>query len=615
MESGEEAKLKALRECLQGEQFRELTDKGQTGVLLIFTEHRDTLDYLRQNLRAWGYSTCEIHGGMNAVQRREAAQRFFDTDQICLATEAAGEGINLQFCHLMINYDIPWNPNRLEQRMGRIHRIGQKRDVYIFNFVADNTVEGTILTRLFTKLEDIRKDLGDRVFDVVGQLLMLNEIRLEDMLREVAINRNRVEEYTGRIEQLSPEQLKQLEDATGVALATSQVDLSWVKGVDIRSQERRLMPEYVQKFFLRAAERENMHVRQRPNGLFSIERVPAALRDPQLVVVRRNGKPEAEYRYVTFDKAIQQNETLPNATLLSPGHPLFAALTEVLLRDLETIQGQYAIFVDPRATESYQVHFFEVQIISEEPAAESRHTGGAGEERTQVLYATLVALLDRAGSKELAPADLLHDLTSLAAQQNVMEEALPALHRCDDQALLAFILLPQIQQPRHLAVRGVQCLCHLRAYPEDMGILRPMPPGILYRQLRLADPSKPADRLGLADSCALEISQTSAQVVQLLLTPGEGGIAAIRDIPIHWHRARIGSLATLTRKRTLAGLEPLIGNPVQETLARYCLFKSAEVDGHMGAQQANKLARLNPHRQQVAMFACGITPEGCGPLR
>lgn len=424
--SGEEAKLRALRQCLQGEQFRELTEDGQTGVLLIFTEHRDTLDYLRQNLQKWGYTTCEIHGGMNAVQRRESAQRFFDSAQICLATEAAGEGINLQFCHLMINYDIPWNPNRLEQRMGRIHRIGQKRDVFIFNFVAENTVEGKILTRLFSKLEEIRKELGDRVFDVIGPLLTLNDIRLEDMLREVAVNENRIEEYTGQIERLSTEQLKQLEAATGVALATSQVDLSWVKGIDIRSQERRLMPEYVQKFFLRAAEREQMNVRQRPNGLFAIEHVPLALRNPQLASLRRTGKAESEYRYVTFDKALQQDERLPNATLLSPGHPLFAALTEVLLRDLEAIEGQHALFVDPRTTESYQVHFFEVQIISEEPAAESRQEG-SGEVRTQVLYATLVAILERQGTKELAPADLLHDLTPLAESQSALQEALPTL--------------------------------------------------------------------------------------------------------------------------------------------------------------------------------------------
>src|SRR3989454_4499247 len=220
MASGEESKLKALRTCMEGSQFHELSD-GR-GKLLIFTEHRDTLEYLRGHLQQWGYTTCEIHGGMNAVNRREAAQRFYDSAQVCIATEAAGEGINLQFCHLMINYDIPWNPNRLEQRMGRIHRIGQRSGVYIFYFVATNTIEGTILERLFTKLEEIRGQLGDRVFDVVGQLLTLNEIRLEDMLREAAINPARIEEYTGQIEQLSTEQLAQLEQATGVALATSQ---------------------------------------------------------------------------------------------------------------------------------------------------------------------------------------------------------------------------------------------------------------------------------------------------------------------------------------------------------------------------------------------------------
>ena len=183
---------------------------------------------------------------MNAVARRDAAQRFHDAAQVCLATEAAGEGINLQFCHLMINYDIPWNPNRLEQRMGRIHRIGQRSDVYIFNFVATNTIEGEILQKLFLKLKEIRKQLGDRVFDVVGQLLALNDIRLEDMLREAAINAARIEDFTGQIERLSSQQLTQLEQATGVALATSQVDLTWVRGADILSQERRLMPEYVE---------------------------------------------------------------------------------------------------------------------------------------------------------------------------------------------------------------------------------------------------------------------------------------------------------------------------------------------------------------------------------
>src|SRR6266852_3370721 len=426
MALGEETKLKALRSCLEDVQFRELTD-GR-GKLLIFTEHRDTLEYLRRHLQQWGYTTCEIHGGMNAVLRREAAQRFYDAAQVCIATEAAGEGINLQFCHLMINYDIPWNPNRLEQRMGRIHRIGQRSDVYIFNFVATNTVEGTILNRLFTKLEEIRQQLGDRVFDVVGQLLLLNEIRLEDMLREAAINPVRIEEYEGQIAQLSTEQLARLEEATGVALATSQVDLAWVRGTDVRSQERRLMPEYVEKFFLRAAEREKLTMRQRADGLYSIERVPARLRDHHLATAHSYGVPSQEYRKLTFDKTLQQRAEHQDAVLLSPGHPLFAALGEVLLSDLEGVQGQATVFVDPRVAERCQVHFFDVQIVSEEPSVDGRR-GRIGDVHSQVLYATLAAIMEGPQGMELAPADLLHDLTPLPEGATVHEGvALTAPH-------------------------------------------------------------------------------------------------------------------------------------------------------------------------------------------
>src|SRR5262249_41237027 len=153
--------------------------------LLIFTEHRDTLDYLREKL-ADKFQVVEIHGGMNAQRRKEAQEAFRTTAQICLATDAAGEGINLQFCHLMINYDLPWNPVRLEQRMGRVHRIGQELDVYIFNFAAKNTVEGIILDRLLGKLNDMRRALGDRVFDVIGLMLRLNEVDLEEIMREAA---------------------------------------------------------------------------------------------------------------------------------------------------------------------------------------------------------------------------------------------------------------------------------------------------------------------------------------------------------------------------------------------------------------------------------------------
>src|SRR5439155_25396710 len=120
-----------------------------------------------------------------------------------------------------------------------------------------------------------------------------------------------------------------------------------------------------EKFFLRAAEREKMVMRTRADGLYSIEHVPVRLRTQQLSTARRYGVPASEYRKLTFDKTVQQRAEHQDAVLLSPGHPLFAALSEVLTTDLEPVQGYAAIFVDPHIIESYQVHFFEVQIVSE----------------------------------------------------------------------------------------------------------------------------------------------------------------------------------------------------------------------------------------------------------
>ena len=131
---------------------------------------------------------------------------------------------------------------------------------------------------------------------------------------------------------------------------------------------------------------EKIPLRLRADGLYTIERVPVRLRDQHLSTARRYGVPAQEYRKLTFDKTLQQRDEHLDATLLSPGHPLFAALGEVLLGDLEGVQGHAALFVDPHVTESYQVHFFEVQIVSEEPLTETKHSS-TGEARTQVLYA------------------------------------------------------------------------------------------------------------------------------------------------------------------------------------------------------------------------------------
>ncbi len=406
LDLGEETKLVALRDCLSRAEFAALRD-GR-GKLLIFTEHRDTLDYLRENLERWGYTCCEIHGGMNAQGRKEAQYTFQRDVQICVATEAAGEGINLQFCHLMINYDLPWNPVRLEQRMGRIHRIGQKYDVYIFNFAAVNTVEGRILQRLLAKLDEMRQALGDRVFDVIGLMLKLNEVSLEEMLREAAYNPRRLEEYEDQIRRISPERLKELEEATGIAMATSHVDFGRIQQQDFRSEERRLMPEYVADFFLQAAERVGLRMESRADTLWRVDYVPERFRSTALRAVKRFGVPQGVYRKLTFYKEhLRQSQHL-DAELLSPGHPLFAAVAEVLDDKLSHARQGVTTFLDPTTPSPYNLHFFESQVVGEAPGPAGAAT------RHQPQHAALIAMLEDAdGVLEIVPPDILHDLTPM----------------------------------------------------------------------------------------------------------------------------------------------------------------------------------------------------------
>src|SRR5437867_620484 len=174
---------------------------------------------------------------MNAVLRREAAQRVYDTAQVCIATEAAGEGINLQFCHLMVNYDIPWNPNRLEQRMGRIHRYGQRYEVHIYNLIALQTIEGRILDKLFEKLDNIRESIGsDRVFDVIGDLLTGRS--LKDLIVEALANTRTMEEILADFDRIPDEELvRRVREATLEGLATPNIDLTRILGEDRKAKE------------------------------------------------------------------------------------------------------------------------------------------------------------------------------------------------------------------------------------------------------------------------------------------------------------------------------------------------------------------------------------------
>lgn len=402
-ESAGDSKLAVLKKCLGEAQFAELKD-GR-GKLLIFTEHRDTLNYLKENLTKWNFTTCEIHGGMNPHERKHAQELFRTGAQICVATEAAGEGINLQFCHLMINYDMPWNPTRLEQRLGRIHRIGQERDVYAFNFVATDSedgqpiIEGRILARLLEKLDQMHEALEGRVFDVIGEVLSLNDVNLPEMMREAAYDPRRLEEYIDQIDRIDPKKLRTYEEATGIALARGHVDFTGFQKQNLEIEERRLMPRYVEAQFISAAKEIGLRVEPRADGLWRIEHVLADLRSERLKAVRWLGKPESSYRKIAFDKARLEEDAHVDAVLLGPGHSLYATVDEKLNERLAPFIGGIACYEDPLSPAAYALHFFEITI-------RGKDTKG----NDVPLYGELVAVREENGEFEVVPSDILLNL-------------------------------------------------------------------------------------------------------------------------------------------------------------------------------------------------------------
>jgi len=403
---GTERKLAALQDCLKKSELHELED-GR-GKLLIFTEHRDTLEYLKRHLHDWGYTVCTIHGGHPPSDRKKIQQDFRLNKQICIATEAAGEGINLQFCHLMVNYDLPWNPVRLEQRMGRVHRIGQQHDCYIFNFCATNTVEGQLLERLHAKLETMKTALQGRVYDVIGDLLTLNGIDFERLVKDTLLNPKRIGAAKAQISLMTAEKYQEYQQATGIALAKRHVDMEWVRERDFTSEERRLMPEYVEAYFLDAAEQVRLRVERRADTLLRIEHVPLALRSDDLASVTRLGRPVGEYRKLTFRKEQRDRPEHGDAVLCSPGHPLFAAAAESLDRELEArgVPQSAGVFVDPATTEPYYLHLFTYEVVGEDQRG-----------HPEPAYAEVVAVVEERNALHRAPADVLHTFTPTSGRE------------------------------------------------------------------------------------------------------------------------------------------------------------------------------------------------------
>jgi superfamily II DNA or RNA helicase len=348
--------------------------------LLLFTEHKDTLDYLAGDgrdgrplgkLREWGLNVTQIHGSMKIGDRDTPGTRIFaerefrENCQVLVATEAAGEGINLQFCWYMINYDIPWNPNRLEQRMGRIHRYGQEKDCLITNFVSTNTREGRVLEKLFDRISRIEEDLDPnrtgKVFNVLGDIFPANQ--LERMLREMYARNLTEDVIKDRIvEQVDTERLKRITESALEGLAKRELNLSVIVGKSEEAKERRLVPEVVEGFFIDAAPLAGISPKEIKNQehVYRVGRLPRILLPYGIQLEQCFGKLGREYKQIVFDKKLLAKD--PTLEWVTPGHPLFESVRSMVHDKVQEDLQRGTVFYDLNREDPARLMVFSAEI-------------------------------------------------------------------------------------------------------------------------------------------------------------------------------------------------------------------------------------------------------------
>ncbi len=359
--SGQDRKWDELSKILQN--APEMRDgSGRQRKLIIFSEHRDTLNYLHEKIAGVlgnHEAIVTIHGGTHRDERRKI-QAMFRSDpdvRVLVATDAAGEGVNLQNANLMVNYDLPWNPNRLEQRFGRIHRIGQVEVCHLWNLVAKETREGDVYHRLLEKLEVESEALKGRVFDILGEVF--EETSLKDLLIQAIRYGDQPEvrsRLTRKIDQaLDHDHLKSLLNRNALAQETMSADrLYSVKEEMEKAEARRLQPFFVRSFFMKAFEQLGGSIYPREPGRFEITHVPTAIRERDRRITGRNRREQEpvlkRYDRICFEKeAIQPVEKpgISRAILMHPGHPLMLALSDLLLEQHANLLRQGTVLVDP----------------------------------------------------------------------------------------------------------------------------------------------------------------------------------------------------------------------------------------------------------------------------
>lgn len=350
--SGNDKKWEELRAILQSPA---MTDpNGLRRKIIVFTEYKDTLSYLYARIRTLlgrSDAVVAIHGGVRRDERRRIQEAFTKDPsvQVLVATDAAGEGVNLQRANLMVNYDLPWNPNRIEQRFGRIHRIGQTEVCHLWNLVAYKTREGSVFERLFSKIEQMRETLGsDAVYDVLGDAEINRS--LGDLLIE-AIRYGEDPNVKARMNEVIDQDIgKRLQDAIEERAMASeilnQLEVDQIREMMERAKARKLQPGFIQAFFQEAFHRVGGRIVEREANRYEITRVPATVRS-QEHEAKIGGLIASAYERVTFEKELVQVEERPPADLLAPGHPLLSATIDTILDSYGHLLGRGTILVDP----------------------------------------------------------------------------------------------------------------------------------------------------------------------------------------------------------------------------------------------------------------------------
>ncbi|MCY4533095.1 MAG: helicase-related protein [Gammaproteobacteria bacterium] len=354
VQSGNDKKWEELSHLLQ-DRPEMYTAGGNRRKLIIFTEHKDTLNYLVGRIGGMlgnPEAVITIHGGVNRDDRRKAQEEFRNNPDVLVlvATDAAGEGVNLQNANLMVNYDLPWNPNRLEQRFGRIHRIGQTEVCHLWNLIAKETREGDVFQKLFDKLEVEKQALGGKVFDILGEAF--ENRSLKELLIE-AIRYGESPEVQDRLNQvidgaLDTEHLKEILRRNAlVEQHMSLEDLYAVKEEMEKAEARKLQPYFIRAFFTEAFQNLSGEMRPREPGRFEVRHVPAAIRERDRVIGESRTPVLKKYERICFEKEFVRVHGKPMADLIHPGHPLMHAATDLVLSAHRSKLKQGTVLVDP----------------------------------------------------------------------------------------------------------------------------------------------------------------------------------------------------------------------------------------------------------------------------